>query len=347
MKWHALLGMIMSVGFGLLLLSQMDFHRLGTALQSAQYGFFILAALTQITTHLVRAWRWRYLFAPVKPVTLLPLLSATSIGFMANMVLPAHAGEVIRAYVISRREHVGTMASLGTIVMERMGDLVSNILILIMVVVSPGLPLTEGALVEGLRLGGSLAAVLGGLLIVSLWYLQARTAQALRLLEYALPILPVSWRVRLLHALTAFASGLQAFRQGRYLVAVLVLSLLLWSLIAFSNMLVFWAFGLRLPVMAAFFVLVVQVLSASVPSGPGYIGTFHAAVVAALAVFHIPQELALSMAIMMHAAFFIPFIVMGLLFLWGESLSWRELSAVKTPELKHQVPVSKGSPEEV
>jgi hypothetical protein len=68
-----------------------------------------------------------------------------------------------------------------------------------------------------------------------------------------------------------------------------------------------------------------------VPSAPGYIGTFHAAVVAGLALFQVSQELALSMAIMMHATFFFPFIILGLYFLWGESLSLRDLRAVQAP----------------
>jgi uncharacterized membrane protein YbhN (UPF0104 family) len=331
MKWHAVLGILMSVILGVFILAQVDFERLGTALQSAQYRFLVMAALVQIATHLVRAWRWRYLFAAVKPVPLAPLFAATSIGFMANMVLPAHAGEVVKAYVISRREQVSTMTSLGTVVMERMGDLVSIVLILLLVVVSPGLPITGGALAEGLRLGGYLAAASGGCLIAGLWYLQANTEQMLRLLGYGLHVLPAAWRGRLLHALTAFAAGLQAFRKGGHLMAVLGLSLLLWAMIAYSNVLVFRAFNSQLPVMAACFILVVQVLSATVPSAPGYIGTFHAAVVAGLALFQVSQELALSMAIMMHATFFFPFIILGLYFLWGESLSLRDLRAVQAP----------------
>jgi uncharacterized membrane protein YbhN (UPF0104 family) len=61
MKWHALLGIIISVIFGLLMLSQIDLDRLGMALHSARYRFLVLAALIQMSTHLVRAWRWRYL----------------------------------------------------------------------------------------------------------------------------------------------------------------------------------------------------------------------------------------------------------------------------------------------
>jgi uncharacterized membrane protein YbhN (UPF0104 family) len=59
-----------------------------------------------------------------------------------------------------------------------------------------------------------------------------------------------------------------------------------------------------LPPVAALFLLVMQIVSAAVPSGPGFIGTYHAAVVAGLAVFDVAPELALSVAIVIHASFF-------------------------------------------
>jgi uncharacterized protein (TIRG00374 family) len=329
MKWQAILGIMVSLGLGLFVVSKVDLGQLGTALHSARYSYLALAILAQVCTHALRVWRWKYLIAPVKSVSLLSLLSATAIGFMANMVLPAHAGEVVRAYVIGRKEQISTVAGLATIVVERLADLVSFVLVVLLVVLSPNLPLMDTALAEGLRIGGLLTAGLGILLIGSLWLLQAETARMLRLLEYSLRPLPHAWRTRVLAAVTSFASGLHAFRNGRHLLAVLGLSLGLWTLIAYSNLLVFRAFDLQLPLTAAYFILIVQLLSAAVPSGPGFIGTFHAAVVAGLSVFQITQELALSMAIMMHATFFFPFIGIGLIFLWRESLSLRDLKAVK------------------
>jgi uncharacterized membrane protein YbhN (UPF0104 family) len=96
-------------------------------------------------------------------------------------------------------------------------------------------------------------------------------------------------------------------------------------MVAFSNVCVFYAFGLRLPFIAAFLVLGMQMLGVTIPAAPGFIGTYHAAVVAGLAVFEVATELALSMAIVMHATFFFPFLLIGLLFLWWESLSLRDL----------------------
>ena len=335
MKWHAVLGIILSLGFGLFILSQVDLHRLGSALHSAQYSYLLLATLAQVCTHIARVWRWKYLIAPVKRVSPMSLLSATAIGFMANMVLPAHAGEVVRAYVLGRKEQVSTIAGLATIVVERLADMVCFVLMLLLVAVSPNLPVMDHGWASGLRVGGIITASLGIGLIGGLWLLQAKTARVLRLLEYGMRPLPHAWRERALAALASFATGLHALRNWRHLLAVLGLSIGLWSLIAYSNLLVFRAFGLSLPLTAAYFILIVQVLGAVVPSAPGFIGTFHAAVVAGLSIFQISHELAFSMAIMMHAAFFFPFIAIGMIFLWRESLSWRDLSAVKAPLQTH------------
>jgi uncharacterized protein (TIRG00374 family) len=328
MKWHVVLGIVISTIFVVLICAWIDFNQLATALQSAHYLFLVSAALALVSTHVIRAWRWRYLLEPVKPVRILPLLSATSIGYLANMLLPAHAGEIMRAYLISRKEQVSTMASLATIVVERVADLVCLLLVLMYVLMFANLSLEMIAIAQGLRIGGYVATLLCLVLIGSLWFVKARTAMAIRLISGCMVFLPHRWCKRLIVALQSFALGLQAIKTGWHLVAILGLSLLLWSVIALSNLLMFHAFNLHLPLFAAFFILVVQVLGAMIPSSPGFIGTYHAAVVAGLAVFEVTQELAFGVAIMMHAAFFFPFILVGLIFLWGESLTLRELRVV-------------------
>jgi uncharacterized protein (TIRG00374 family) len=126
-----LLGIVISVGFVLGIFYHVDFTQLMTALQSVHPVPFALAAVILVFTHVVRAWRWRYLLEPIKLVPILPLFSAVCIGFMANMLLPAHAGEVIRAYIIGRKEQVSTIASFGTIVVERVMDFVAILLVLV------------------------------------------------------------------------------------------------------------------------------------------------------------------------------------------------------------------------
>jgi uncharacterized protein (TIRG00374 family) len=322
MKWQVWLGILLSAVFGLVTLSQVDLRQLTAALRSAHYPLLVLAAVLQVSTLLVRAWRWQYLFEPIQPIRLLPLLSATAVGFLANMVLPAHAGEVVRAYVLSRREAVSAMTVLTTIVVERAMDIVIMLVILLAVLIFANIRLELIPVTAHLRTVGYVCLLVGVGLVSGLWFFRSQTA---RMLQKLSGYLPQQWQHRLRSTWASFVLGLQVFHKGRHVVAMLVLSLLLWSIIAFSNVCVFYAFGLRLPLIAAFLVLGMQMLGVAIPAAPGFIGTFHAAVVAGLAVFEVATELALSMAIVMHAAFFFPFLLVGLIFLWRESLSLRDL----------------------
>ena len=54
----------------------------------------------------LRSIRWSVLISPVKKVSVLNLFSANMIGFMANNVLPARLGEVIRPVMIARKEKI-------------------------------------------------------------------------------------------------------------------------------------------------------------------------------------------------------------------------------------------------
>lgn len=329
MKWSVLVGIIISVAFGLVLSYQIDVQQLITALQSTSSLLLVPAIGAFLGTLLLRAWRWQYLLAALKPIQALSLFSATAIGFMANMLLPAHAGEVVRAYLLGHKERISTTACLATIVVERLLDLVSVLLILAVTLVWGRLPLAAGPVAESVRIGGYGAACLCVALAAGLWLLRAKTPLTINVICLCLGFLPDRWLARLTAVLHAFASGLGGLHKSQRLLLLLFQSLVLWMLMAGSNMLVLAACGLHLPLAAAFFVLVVQVLGVMIPSSPGFIGTYHAAVVAGLAVFGVSRELALSVALVMHASFFFPSIALGLIFLWQDNLSLRSLWALK------------------
>jgi uncharacterized protein (TIRG00374 family) len=248
---------------------------------------------------------------------------------MANMLLPAHAGEVIRAYIVGRKVQVNTLASLGTIVVERVMDFVAILLVLVFVLVTMRFSPEMAPVARHLRVGGYISVLCGTVLIGGLWFVHARAAQTVRLLRLGLAFLPGHWLDRLCHMLSTFAAGLQTLQRGHHLLPILGLSLFLWTVVGLSNMLVLQAFDLHFSLSGIAFLLVLQTFGATIPSGPGFIGTYHAAVMVALSVFNIPHERALSVALVMHASFFLPFIVIGLIFLWKESLSLHDLWAIK------------------
>lgn len=335
MKWNVLLGLAVSAAFMLVIFYQIDFAQLMTALQSVAVLPVFLSAGLLVFTHLIRAWRWQYLMEPVKRIALPPLFSAIAIGFLANMLLPAHAGEVVRAYVIAQKEQVSTLASLATIVIARVADFVSIVFILVLLLVSMQFPADMAAVAQKLRIGGYVSALVCVVLIGGLWFVKAKTLQTVRLLRGCLGFLPARWVNKLVEALTSFALGLQTLKRGQHLVMITVLSLFLWLVVGLSNLCVLIAFDLQLPAYAAFLLLVVQTLGVVIPSAPGFIGTYHAAVIAGLAMFGVTREFALSVALVMHATFFFPFIAVGLVCLWKESLSLHDLWSIKAKGLRN------------
>ena len=84
--------------------------------------------------------------------------------------------------------------------------------------------------------------------------------------------------------------------------------------------------GLSLPFLAPFFILVLLCFSVAIPSAPGYIGTFHLACQYGLIFYGFSREKALSMAIVLHAAGFIPTVILGLIIFLLQHISLRNLT---------------------
>lgn len=332
MKWHALLGIGISLTVLLAVALTTDLQQLWVALRSANYGLFLIVVGLSILTLVIRAWRWQYLMRPIKVVSIWPLFSAMSIGFMANMLLPAHAGEVVRAYLIGRNAQVNSVASFATIVVERLFDMMTLlfiVMILLFVAVFPG---ESASFTHNLRLAGYGVAALCVASFLGLWLIHRRADQVVRFAQRTLAFLPEPWVGKIVELLLAFALGLQVMRNRWHLTMVISYSLLIWGMAAFGDLLLLHAFDLQLPAFAPLLFLVVQVLGVTVPSGPGFIGTYHAAVIGGFALFGIDRELALSVAIVMHAAFFFPFIAAGCFCLWRDNMSLRTVSNVAEPE---------------
>ncbi len=69
-----------------------------------------------------RAWRWHYLLKPLKSIPTKDLFPTVTIGYFGNNILPARAGELLRAIVLKKDEDIPISASLATIIVERVFD---------------------------------------------------------------------------------------------------------------------------------------------------------------------------------------------------------------------------------
>jgi uncharacterized membrane protein YbhN (UPF0104 family) len=114
-------------------------------------------------------------------------------------------------------------------------------------------------------------------------------------------------------------------------------SLYLWLAISIVYVFGFWAFHLDIePLRGALVLTTLVAIAVSVPSAPGFIGSFQLGCVLGLRIFGIPESPALAYSIVLHLTQFVGVIGAGLYSLWSENISLREVEAVE----QRDVPVA-------
>ncbi len=320
--WSLVIGIVISVVFLFIIFRNVNIGDLGTALKEANYFwlipniFFVCFAMYQ------RAERWKYMLRPIAEVKYKKLLAATCVGFMANNVLPLRLGEFVRAYSLSKQEKAITKsASLATIFVERMVfDLLALLLILAVVLAITPLPVDER-----FKLGIILSLVVAVAGLIFAVILVLRPEGAGKILTRYLFFLPQKIKEKISNTILKFSKGLLFMKDWRKMLWVAGHTMFLWLCMGISNIFVFYAFGYTLPIYASYVLLVVVSVLILIPSSPGFIGVYHAGVILTLRLYGIPYDKALSCAIVLHAAQFIPITLMGFYYLRKEHLSLKQL----------------------
>jgi hypothetical protein len=319
---YLIIGLAVSVILLWLLFRNINFRELGAALTQANYWWLIPNVLFIVLGMYQRAYRWRFMLQPIKRVQYSNLLAATCIGFMANNVLPLRLGEFVRGYSLaSQDKEISKSASLATIFVERMVfDLVALLLIFGAVLAGSHLPIHDD------MKEGTLVAILIALIGVLFMLMFAlRPVQAGNLMTRYLPFLPDSVKEKVREIVIKFSRGLEFIKDTKILSWVMLQTIIIWLFMGLSNYFVFVAFGFDLPLSASYVLLVVVSISILVPSSPGYVGVYHFGTVWALSQYGIAQEQALSFALVLHAAQYIPITAMGFYYLKKEHLSLKKL----------------------
>ena len=307
----ALLQRALEIGISLLFLwlavRQINFQALLVALRDANW-IWILPAIAGITVMLlIKTWRWQIMFLPEHHVPFESVLTAQSAGYLASNVLPGRAGEAIRLVLLASDQPVGAARVLSTIVVERLLDMLSLLVLLVALLPFIDLPEWMTRSVQVLGIG----AILGTIVIVVLSYWKERVVGW----SHAILV-----RIRFLDRPGVYASiehlidGFATLR-GRRGPALILLSFAAWASVAFEAWAVKMAVAPTVPLTGMLFALLVTSLGMVVPSTPGYIGVFHGLVVLALAPFGIPTTTAMSVALVWHAVNYIVLSVWGLVML--------------------------------
>jgi hypothetical protein len=321
-----ILGLAIS-GWSIWLLAQsVDITAVGEYLGRSSWPLLTICLLSVPVAMLVKAIRWRYLFAMQSAPQVPPLLSSLYIGYLMNTVLPARAGELVRAFLIGRQDGVGTPAALATIVLEKLLDLATLAIVLVVLILVVPLPDWVTPIAYA-----SAAGLVGG--FVGLALMLAARRPVLRL------IVCLEQRSRLLARLRpsaladSFLDSLAGLGRREPLPALLCWSVLVWVGAAITLWTGILGVGIPTSLTAVLLVLVVTNIGMAVPSAPGYVGVFHYLVVISLQPFGVDPSHALGAAMIVHLIIFGNFILGGAWFLWRAGYTVSSLkSQVSSPK---------------
>lgn len=308
-KWRSLLvGGVISALCVWLLVRTVDVPQAGRALLQADPRWLLLAWGLTIASLAVRCWRWQLLFLPHNRVRYGSTVASTMIGYMFNTVLPGRVGELARGALISQTDHVATVRALGTILVEKILDVL--VLLVLLGGLTAVLPLPAEA-----ATAGKTAAIVFGALAVGFFVLANLRTPVVALVRRFLDPLPLIGRFTPSRLTDLVLGAADSLRVPRLLALHVVLAPLMWVFSILSTAACARAFALQVPWSASGLVVALTALGMTVPSAPGYVGVYHGIVVFALSPFGVDASRALAFAFTLHAIGFGTFLIGGAIFL--------------------------------
>lgn len=325
------IGLLISLVFLYLAFRESDWGLVWRQVRAADYRFILAGILIMFLAFWFRALRWRYLLLHYRRLDMNSLFGATMIGYMSLNLLPLRIGEFIRAYVLGRREGLSKSGVFATIVIERIFDGFTVLLLLFVSIWF--LPLAPGSKVmdwvKAFSYFGFMIYLLAAVVVV---LIKIRVDWIVRLAELCLFPLPRLKEIAV-KVIRAFASGLDTLSDYRLFAVILVYSLINWLLTVAFYWSVLFAFaspeGVRIGWQAGFsgaaFVTVAIALGIMIPSSPGFVGTYELACIMALTALGVESSVAESYAIVSHAAQFLPITLAGIAYLYFQHFTLREI----------------------
>jgi hypothetical protein len=327
-RWQLWLGVLISLVFLYLALRGLQLGEVWGTLQDANYWWLIPGVGVYFLGVWVRAWRWHYLLRPLKRISTGTMFPIVAIGYMGNNIYPARAGEVLRAVVLKRREGVSVSASLATVIVERIFDGVVMLSFVFLNLSELATMTGESGFIgniQNLALWGGIA-FMGALVVFLLaaMFPQRAGRIALFLITHTLPH---RFHTSAIDLAGRFLDGLASLRSPANALMVFLTSVVIWLLETGKYWFVMQAFRFKV----TFFVLMLMNgivnLATTLPSAPGYVGTFDAPGIAVLQAAGVNGAVAAGYTLVLHVALWLPITALGAYYLAREGVRWSEVKA--------------------
>ena len=338
-NWQFWLAVAVSLLLLLLLLYQVDLGHVRSALLEANYLYVAPAVGVYFVSVYFRSVRWKFLLSPIIDCPVWRLYPVVVMGYMANNLLPARLGELIRSYYLARRERITTSTALATVAVERVYD---GLTLLVLVVVAAAALLMLGQFDQANEAARTtwvvVAGLTAGLFLVALAILTALVAvpRSVDMALWCTKLIPSETiRHKAREWIVSFVNGLQILRSPKQHVALFLLSLPVWFMEGAVYYLVAYSFDID-QLFGSVWILVLVIalvtatsnLATALPTAIGGIGPFEVVAQQTLLAVGVDPSTGAAYSGFVHlVALWLPVNLVGLVLAWRQNMSLTQIAA--------------------
>ena len=307
-------GMLVSVIIIYVLIHLINLDAFLAAIQRTNYFYIIVAFMLLAIANLTRACAWRELLG--RKINLKDTFCIVNEGYLLNQIIP-RSGEVGRALLVNSAIDMNFFQAFSTILIERAMDLIITA-VLFLATIGRAVAL-EWIVPVAISV---LCVVIAGFLFL-LWAIKKKdkVEDWCSGMEVRSPF----FKKYISSNLQALINGAAIIREGNHFLSAILWIVVSWVLwIAITYLLLYGFIG-AFPLWWAIFIQSVLAFGIALPSAPAGLGVYEGTLVAALAVFQIDNEVALSFAIIMHVIQLITIAILGIGSLVNQGNSLRTL----------------------
>lgn len=329
-----LLRYLLTTILGLLLLwlvfKGTNFNELLNAIKKCNPSWFLLCLLTIIASFFTRVCRWYYIVNTEENVSFKHLFTSTQIGFLANFILPGRLGEAVRAGMLSKFTQIPLSKSLTYVVIDRVFDLIGLSLILVFAMIgfrpNEDIPLPPEILsitipadiIRKTALITLSALILFFLFAIFFYLYSSRLIEQITKGEKYLGEKIITFTKKIL---INIKEALSIIKNSKGFILSAFFSCLTWGSFWISYICLLKGYNLSFPWYTPPVCIVMLSILITIPGAPGFIGQFHAGILAGilLTIPNVDLNIARAIAILGHGANFITVTLVGVLCLFLEN----------------------------
>ncbi len=324
--WQLLVGILISAFCLYLVLPSLHLAEVRDTLDTANYWWILPGVLVYFVGLWVRSWRWHYTLRHFKVIPVARLFPLICIGYFGNNVYPFRAGEFIRSFVLKRKEDIPISSSLATVLIERVFDgLVMLLFVFLALPFVPALPLAYRNSVIGLTV------VLLAATAFFVWMAVQPQRMTVVYTWLADRFLPTRLRKPTDDFYTRFMAGLQSLSRPTDVLMIFGTSIVIWLMETVKYWFVMHAFSFQVSFLVLMLMNGLVNLATTLPSAPGYVGTFDLPGIGVLKSFGVDPNIAAGYTFTLHVALWLPVTAVGAYYFWREQLRWDDFDRTKQP----------------